>query len=330
MILLRISITFVSLFCMGVYSKINLTEINDIMQHYQLGKAVDFEATVKGISNSNFKVKMCSGREVLLKISNDKTVEQLANEQSILKVLEKYKYPYSLHPFETIQGKPIYQHDGLHGVVFPFVDGLPPKISHSMCSQVGGALGKLHSLEIHKEDLEIVRPHTMVGYGGISIYEYTLRGSAPKDFVDAFNEIFPERLQNIPYDVFPVGIIHGDLYYDNSLFKNGNLETLIDFEQAGRGRYILDLGIAISGSCLNASSDSLDKNLIEAFLTGYQAERQMLAIEKEYLDTAILVGFFSIALWRIKRFYEGNLDATKKYNYRQLLERAYNFQSSLD
>jgi homoserine kinase type II len=168
----------------------------------------------------------------------------------------------------------------------------------------------------------------MVGYGGIGIYEYTMSASAPKDFVDAFNEIFPDRLQNIPYDVFPVGIIHGDLYFDNSLFNDGKLVTLIDFEQAGRGRYILDLGIALSGSCLNQQQDSLDPLLIESFLEGYQSKRQLLAIEKAYLDTAILVGFFSIALWRIKRFYEGNLDESKKFNYRQLIERARNYQSN--
>ena len=65
------------------------------------------------------------------------------------------------------------------------------------------------------------------------------------------SRIFPERLQDIPYDDFPVGVIHGDLYFDNSLFDAGELVTLIDFEQSGRGRHILDLGIAISGSCLD-------------------------------------------------------------------------------
>lgn len=314
---------------MGVYSNVDLKEINDIMQHYQLGQAVEFEATVKGISNSNFRVKMCSGQEVLLKISNDKTVEQLANEQQILQVLEKYKFPFSLHPFQTIKGKPIYQHDGLHGVVFPFVNGRPPEITKDMCLQVGQALGELHSLEIQKEDLSSIRPHTMVGYGGVGIYEYTLTGGAPKDFVDAFNKVFPDRLQKIPYDVFPVGIIHGDLYYDNSLFHKNKLVTLIDFEQAGRGRYILDLGIALSGSCLNAKRDNLDIALIDAFLEGYQERRQLKTIEKEYLDTAILVGLFSIALWRIKRFYEGNLDESKRFNYRELLTRAHNYQESV-
>ena len=198
-------------------------------------------------------------------------------------------------------------------------------MTSDVCSQVGKALGSLHSLEIGKDDLDILRPHDLVGFGGQGIYEYTLKKEAPEDFVKDFNFVFPDKLQNIPYDVFPVGIIHGDLYFDNSLFNEGKLVTLIDFEQSGRGRFILDLGIAISGSCLNDKGDNLDLDLIDSFIKGYEKSRSLLTIEKEFINTAILVGFFSISLWRIKRFYEGNLDESKKNNYQELTIRAKNF-----
>ena len=137
--------------------------------------------------------------------------------------------------------------------------------------------------------------------------------------------IFPRLLRVL----FPSGIIHGDLYYDNSLFNNGHLVTLIDFEQSGRGRFILDLGIALSGSCLNDEKSNLSIDHIRSFLRGYESSRKLLMIETQYLRSAIAVGFFSIALWRIKRFYEGNLDDRKKYNYRQLLERCLSFWESI-
>lgn len=310
---------------MGVYSEINLSEINEILGHYELGNALSYLPTMQGISNSNFKVVLESGQEVLLKVSNDKTLRQLENEQTILKVLNKYEYSYCLHPFETIQGKPIYHHNNFFGVVFPFINGLPPLINQSTIVQIGKALGKLHSLEIHKEDLASIRPHDLVGYGGLSINDYTMTKAAASDFVALFTSIFPDRLQEIPYDIFPAGIIHGDLYYDNSLFHEGQLVTLIDFEQAGRGRFILDLGIAISGSCLNKDNSNVDPLLMENFIKGYEQARHLLAIEREYLITAVKVGFFSIALWRIKRFYEGHLDESKKFNYRDLLDRCENF-----
>lgn len=310
---------------MGVYSKVDLSEIREILAHYHLGEVKEFFPTVKGISNSNFKVVLESGQEVLLKISNDKTIEQLQNEQDILKILQKYNFKYSLRPFDTIQGTPIYQHNGFYGVVFPFVNGLPPMVTGKVCREIGRALGELHCLKYQAEDLSNIRSHNLVGYGGVSIYEFTRTPAAPFDFVEAFEKIFPNKLQDIPYGEFPEGIIHGDLYYDNTLFNEGELVTLIDFEQSGRGTHILDLGIAISGCCFNTARDNLDPELIDSFLNGYQSVHQLTKLEQEYLNTAILVGFFSIGLWRIKRFYEGNLDASKRTNYRQLLERAENF-----
>ena len=315
---------------MGVYSSIKLSEINEILSYYDMGSATTFSATMTGISNSNFKVTLSSGTNVLLKISNDKTIEQLTNEQQVLLALEKHDFKYSLIPFKTILGKPIYKHNDYYGVVFPFIDGMPPLINESVCFQVGAAQAHLHSLDIVKEDLEFIRPHDLVGFGSKNIIEYVNSEGAAVDYIQCFNELFEDKLENIPYDIFPSGIIHGDLYFDNSLFKDNKLVTLIDFEQAGRGRFILDLGIAISGTCLNKTNDNIDTKLMQQFIEGYSSVRVLKTIEKEYLNKAILVGFFSISLWRIKRFLDGNLDDSKKYNYRELLTRARNFKATTD
>lgn len=313
---------------MGVYSNITIDEINQILTHYELGSAVSFSPTITGISNSNFKVILENNSTVLLKISNDKTIDQLINEQHILLKLKKYNYKYSLHPFETIMGKSIYEHDGMYGVVFPYIDGMPPVIDEDSIFQIGIALAELHSLEIKKEDLDTIRNHDLVGYGGMSIYEYAYSKNAAPEFLDYFQSIITEDLQELPYDLFPAGVIHGDLYFDNSLFKNGKIVTLIDFEQSGRGRFILDLGIAISGSCLNRDKSNIDLSLLENFLKGYESIRKLKIIEKEYLDLAIKIGFFSISLWRVKRFYDGNLDSSKKNNYLELLSRAQKFSTT--
>lgn len=312
---------------MGVYSDMTLEEINEILKFYDFDKAVKFNPTVEGISNSNYHVILENGDEILLKVSNDKNAEQLENEQRILHVLAKHFYKYSPGAFETLEGGLVYRHKDYYGVVFPFIHGRAPEITQDVCKQIGQALAELHSLDIDSEDLESIRPYDHVGYGGMHIYEYTLEQDAAEDFVSAFVKCFPDKLQTIPYDMFPAGIIHGDLYFDNSLFKDGKLATLLDFEQAGRGRFILDIGIAISGGCLTSDKKDIDEELVKHFITGYETIRPLTTLEKEYLNDSILVGFFSIALWRIKRFYTGKLDSKKKFNYRELLERALNFHS---
>ena len=314
---------------MGIYTDIDLNEINAILKHYEMGEAKSFTPTTTGISNSNYKVCLSSGDDVLLKISNDKTIPQLENEQDILVILGHYDFPFSLAPFETLQGKVIYEHNGHFGVIFPFIKGFPPKINEHSVSEIGKALGCLHNIKLSQEDLKTIRPHDLVGYGGVTIAEYANSEEAAPQFKELFLQVFPEELKNIPYESFPSGIIHGDLYYDNALFNEDKLVTLIDFEQAGTGRFILDIGIAISGSCLNESRSNIDPLLLDSFVKGYCSQREMTLDEKKYLNTAILVGFFSISLWRIKRFYEGNLDSRKKNNYLELLHRAVEFKKSL-
>ena len=82
----------------------------------------------------------------------------------------------------------------------------------------------------------------------------------------------------------------------------------------------------MSGSCL--SGDDVDPLLFKAFLEGYESVRVLTHLEREYLHTAIVIGFLSIALWRIDRFYEGKLDHSKKFNYRELLTRALKFKKN--
>ena len=73
----------------------------------------------------------------------------------ILATLDRHGFAYSLKPLTSIQGRLIYEHNGIYGVVFPFIEGLPPKIDKSCAGQIGEALGTLHSLEIFKEDLDV-------------------------------------------------------------------------------------------------------------------------------------------------------------------------------
>jgi homoserine kinase type II len=278
---------------MGTFTTLNTDQINHILDFYKLGTAMEIVPTTEGTSNTNYQVILENNERVLLKVCNDKTLEQLQNEQTILEVLDKYKYKYSLAPYRTEAGKSIYQYDNYFGVVFPFVDARPPERNEKTCKQIGMALAELHSLQIQKEDLDLIRAHDLVGHGGIGLYEYVNSAHAQEDFRDAFNKIFPRQLIDLPYDLFPAGIIHGDLYYDNSLFKNKKLVTLIDFEQAGRGRYLLDIGISISGSCLTEDGSNIDPSLLTSFMKGYRKKRKLINIEEDFLNEAILVGLFS-------------------------------------
>lgn len=310
---------------MGSYTKITSDQATEILKLYGKTAALELIPLSLGISNSNYKV-LTKEHSWLLKISNDKGIEQLRKEQEILRYLAERDYPYSLCPEKTLSNENVYQFESFFGVLFPFIEGIPPGPSDFTCREIGMGLASLHSLS-HTPKIKDFRPHEEVGFGAPEIVRYLDHPLCPADFKEFFNEVFGDELVEFIATPFEKGIIHGDLYYDNTLFHNDHLAAVLDFEQAGFGEYILDLGICISGTCLEKGRVILP--LVDSFLAGYETIRPLPEQEKKYLNHAIMLGLFSIALWRIKRFTEGNLNPLMSDSYRELLLRALSFKQTL-
>jgi len=307
---------------MASYTQISSQEAEDILKLYGRENVLKLTPLSLGISNSNYRVDL-AGESVLLKISNDKNQLQLAQEQAILLYLCKKAYPYSLKPFELKNGDLVYHYGPYFGVLYPFVEGIPPGPSDYTCQEVGAALAKLHGIIHDKAELNKLRSHESVGFGPSEILAYTHSQSCPSDYREAFDYFFPDQLKAFLAAPLEKGIIHGDLYYDNTLFDNNHLSTVLDFEQAGIGEYLLDLGISLSGTCLEKGR--IITPLVNSYLTGYEAIRKLSDVETELLDSAIILGLMSISLWRIKRFKERKLNPLMENSYRDLIVRAKDY-----
>lgn len=307
---------------MASYTQIGRDEAEEILKLYGRSNVLKCTPLSLGISNSNYRVDL-SDEVVLLKISNDKNQSQLAEEQAILVYLKEKKYPYSLKPFPLLEGGFIYNYGQYFGVLYPFVQGIPPGPSDYTCQEVGRALAELHCISHDPLTLMSLRGHEAVGFGPKEILDYTQSKSCPADFKAGFETLFPDKLEGFMKAQFKTGIIHGDLYYDNTLFDNNKISTVLDFEQAGIGEYLLDLGISISGTCLEKGR--VITPLVNSYLMGYESVKALTATEREYLDQAINLGLLSISLWRIKRFKERNLNPLMEDSYQDLLVRALHY-----
>jgi homoserine kinase type II len=280
---------------MASYTQIDIEESTEILKLYGFNTVLKITPLSLGISNSNYRVEV-EGKTLLLKISNDKNQKQLADEQDVLLYLNKIGYPYSLRPYVTKDQKLVYENKKYFGVVYPFVEGIPPGPSDYTCQEVGKAIAKLHSLKHDKNQMSELRKHEEVGFGALEIRNYCQSLMCPDDFKKAVQKFFPDNLNEFIDTPFETGIIHGDLYYDNTLFNNNSLSSVLDFEQSGIGEYILDLGISLSGTCLEKGR--IISPLVQSFLKGYEEVRPLPPIEKRNLDNAIILGLLSISLWR--------------------------------
>ena len=308
---------------MAAYTRLESKDVESILDLYNIKDISNVTPLSLGISNSNYRCDRKEGSSIILKVSNDKGISQMKEEQEILNFLEGY--PYSLTPVHTAKGESVYTWGELYGAVFPFIEGSKPMGEVSDMRQIGNALGLMHK---HSSDNKLqdtaTRSHSDVGYDLEGIQGYCKETVALGDFRDVCSELLKDSDIKLWNEAsLPQGLIHGDLYIDNMLFKDGKLQTLLDFEQAGLGSFVHDIGITISGCCLDREGVSLDK--IHAFIEGYESVRILEEIERKLLNFSITLGFLDISLWRIKRFYEGDLDPQRKDSYRELLDLAREF-----
>lgn len=308
---------------MGDYTKLQKDEAAEILDFYSLGKLTEMRALSLGISNSNYEVNTEDGH-YLLKVSNDKNHDQLLKEQEILQYLKEQKFSYSLEPIKTTSGELVYRFNNYSGVIFPFVAGIPPGPSDFTCFEIGKGLATLHKVKANSK----LRSHSEVGFGTPEIKEFVNSPACPDDFKEAFLDIFPDNLEDFEENLWEEGIVHGDLYYDNTLFDHNKLGHLLDFEQSGLGPFILDIGISMSGTCLEKGR--ILPELVASYLKGYEEVRPLQGQEIEHLTDAILLGLFSIALWRIKRFKIGKLNPEMADSYKDLLYKAYLFHHRIN
>lgn len=308
---------------LAAYTRLESKDVESILALYDIKDVSSVTPLSLGISNSNYRCDRSKGESIILKVSNDKGIAQMKEEQEILNHLKDY--PYSLTPIPTSEGESVYTWGELYGAVFPFIEGSKPMGEVSDMRQIGNALGHMHKhSQDHKLESTKTRSHSDVGFDLKGIQTYCEDSVALVDFKDACTGLLTDADIKLWNEAsLPGGLIHGDLYIDNMLFKEGKLQTLLDFEQAGLGSFIHDIGITISGCCLDREGVSLDK--IHAFIEGYESVRLLENIEKKLLNFSITLGFLDISLWRIKRFYEGDLDPQRKDSYRELLDLAREF-----
>ncbi|MBC98643.1 MAG: hypothetical protein CME63_12910 [Halobacteriovoraceae bacterium] len=308
---------------MGDYTKLTHDDTQEILSIYGRSGLQELHPLSLGISNSNYKVVTSSGN-LLLKVSNDKNLDELREEMELLKLLGNKGFQYSLMPYKTKQDELTYEYGDLYGVIFPFVDGIPPGPSDQSCFEIGKGLARLHNTELTTEEFKTLRNHEKVGFGAKEILAYSKSSSCPQDFKDTFQILFPHQLTWFIDHSWDKGIIHGDLYIDNSMFSDNQLKVILDFEQGGIGEFILDLGITISGCCLEKGQ--INQGLVQSLVKGYQEHRKLTTYERQNLADSILLGLMSISLWRIKRFKDKNMNPIMANSYQELLLRACCFR----
>jgi homoserine kinase type II len=99
----------------------------------------------------------------------------------------------------------------------------------------------------------------------------------------------------------PKGIIHGDLFPDNLLFRGEKLTAVLDFEAACRGKFIFDIATAVNALCFVDGGYSLDR--FRYVLHGYESVRTLSLAEWDAFPNELRYSSLRFTVTRLHDFF---------------------------
>jgi len=114
------------------------------------------------------------------------------------------------------------------------------------------------------------------------------------------------------------GLVHGDLFRDNVLWKDGRIAALLDFESASHESYPFDLMVTLLAWCFG---DGLDADLARAMAQGYARVRPVPEAEAARLHAEGSFAALRFAVTRITDFELRPAGSGIRKDYRRFLAR---------
>ena len=238
--------------------------IHQVCNFFGLGEPDVIEPIAIGLANHNYVVS-CDQQRFLVRFLVQQAAEKVENDQAIhiqLKTVGLDSPAYLVGE----SGSVVFTNGQYQVVAYPFIEGFSPKSGNEqLLPEIGRVLALFHQAvtTLPKQSAGwLEAPHTA--------------------------DVPSHTVLNSP--TLPKGITHGDLHSYNVLVQAQAptiITALLDFEEAGKGAFITDLGRTIMAECTTADEIRLDRPRIELFLSGYESIRPLTTEERNVLPEAI-------------------------------------------
>ena len=271
---------------MAILTHPSPAELASFAAFYGLGELRSAHGIQGGTVNTSYKLEAEDGRIYFLRIYEEQGQEGAEREAVLLDHLASSGVPTPA-PIRGHDGKAVRTIAKKPGALFPWVDGdilCQKRMTREAAGIGGAALARIH--------------HAGPPPGGISEGRFrpsdiaarcdrvaTSSDERARDQASSLREAvlaFDERRSS---RTAPSGLVHGDLFRDNVLWREDKISALLDFESAHFGPFAYDIAVTILSWCYGAD---LDLDLARAMVDGYRSVRPIEPGDREALfDEAI-------------------------------------------
>ena len=258
---------------MSVYTTVTPDQLKTWLKQYSLGALADLQGIASGIENTNYFVTTTHGRYVLTLFEKLQRA-QLPYFINLMAHLARHGIPCP-SPVASLDNHFLHELNGKPACVVSCLDGkslIDATPQH--CAQVGEMLADIHQAGKSY-------PDTMENSRGRQWWKATAPQVMPhlpeSDATLLKEELRHQALHRL--EDLPRGVIHGDLFRDNVLFKDETLSGVIDFYYACHDVWLYDVAITVNDWCVSAPGE-LDEERMLALLKAYHATRPLTPIER--------------------------------------------------
>jgi homoserine kinase type II len=305
---------------MAVYTELSKTFLEELVDDYNFGRINSTVGIPEGSVNTNFLLETNKGK-FLLRIDEVKSESEVKREIDLLAFLRKHSFPCP-HPMQDRMGR-FYRDCGSKcASVFRYYDGrvVPAgRLRPTQLETIGRALGELHVIgKGYKKGID-----NRFSFERIADLYLSVRNRLPNYFrkVTRTLEDEIEYLTRYLEGKLPKGIIHGDLFSDNLLFRGEKLTAMLDFEAACRGKFIFDIATAVNALCFVDGGYSLDR--FRYVLHGYESVRTLSLAEWDAFPNELRYSSLRFTVTRLHDFFLKPVDGGQRVDkdFREFFDR---------
>ena len=264
---------------MSVYTTLSLKEVQDFATPYGL-EVNDLIPIQGGIQNTNYFIVCNNGTQFVLTLFENLD-EQGAGE--LVPVLEHLGH-YGLAVPVPLKhnGKAIHELKQKPAQIAPRMIGqhpMPATIDQTQAIAIAQAKMHvaLHDFPLNRAE---ARDHAY-WYGVARQIKPTLNDA---DTILLNNLLGLYEVLTAMYPDRPKGLIHSDLFRDNTLFEGAELKGILDFYEMNHDELLFDIAITLNDFCTEYPNVTLDEVKAQAFLEAYETVRPLTTDEKSCLE----------------------------------------------
>jgi len=276
----------------ALYARLDRAAVEGLARRFGIDDITAFSVLDGGSENSNYCVETNSGKYVLT-ICDQKSLKHATNLANLLVYLTDHGIRTSrvvVPPKEPI----VILHDEKPVMLKCHVDGdIAANLTGNLLVQLGQEIARLHDISA-PSFLPKSFPY------GRSYFSEVINSNLDHAFVAWLSEKNRYLQKQIPQNL-PMTLIHGDVFFDNIIVKDDQLEAIIDFEEACHYYRAFDLGMVIVGACRDRQGISFQK--ARQFLRGYQNGMTLESVERECLKAFAVYAAVATSFWRFRQYH---------------------------